>query len=56
MWLRESLDIMVNYHHVQCQKKANNLVLIKFSNGWADRQIDESDLIGHCPTNIECPI
>ena len=21
IWLRQSLDIMVSYHHVQCQKK-----------------------------------
>ena len=43
MWLRESLDIMLNYHHVQYQKKTNNLILIKFSNGWADRQIDRRE-------------
>ena len=35
-------------------------VLRKFSNGRADgqtdRQTDESDLIGRCPTNVERPI
>ena len=43
MWLRESLDIMLNYHHVQYQTKTNNLILIKFSNGWVDRQIDRRE-------------
>ena len=43
MWLRESLDIMLNYYHVQYQTKTNNLILIEFSNGWADRQIDRRE-------------
>ena len=56
IWLRQSLDIMVSYHHVQYQKKLmiqswENLV----TDGQTDRQMDESDFIGRCPTNVERP-
>ena len=50
---------MISYHHVQYQKKTNDPILRKFSdgwtNGWKDRQTDESDFIGCCPTNVEHP-
>ena len=57
IWLRQSLDIMANYHHVQVQKKLmiqswENLV----TDGRTDARTDESDFIGGCPTNVERPI
>ena len=52
IWLRQSLDIMVIYHHVQYQKKlmmqsCENLV----TDERTDRQTDESDFIGRCPSH-----
>ena len=57
IWLFQSLDIMVSYHHVQYQKKLiiqsrENLV----TDRWTDGQTNESDFIGRCPTKVECPI
>ena len=61
IWYRQSLDIMVSYHHVQYQKKLmsrswENLV----TDGPTDRrtvgQTGESDFTGRCPTNVERPI
>ena len=54
IWLRQSLDIMVRYHHVHYRKKQmiqpwENLVMSR----QADRLRDESDFIGPCPTNVE---
>ena len=54
LWLRQSLDIMVRYYHVQYQKKlmiqsGENLAM----DGQTEKQTDESDFIGHCPTNFE---
>ena len=40
LWLRQSLDVMVSYHHVQYQKKTNDLVLRKLSVGRTDGQTD----------------
>ena len=47
---------MVSYHRALYQKKImiqswENLVMY----GRTDRQTDESDLIGRCPTNVERP-
>ena len=57
IWLRQSLDIMVSYHHVQYQKKTDDPILRKLSDGQTDGQTDgqseESDFIGRCPTNVE---
>ena len=54
--LRQPLDIMVSYHHVQYQK---NLLIQSWENLKADRrtdgQTDESNFIGRCPTNVERP-
>ena len=36
IWLCQSLDIMVSYHHVQYQKKTNDPTLRKFSDGRTD--------------------
>ena len=51
---------MDSYDHVQYQRKMNDPVMKKVSDrrtdGRTDRQTDESDLIGRCPTNFECPI
>ena len=49
IWLRQSLDIMVSYHHVLYQKKLmvkswENLV----TDGETKEQMDESDFIGRC--------
>ena len=63
IWLRQSLDIMISYHHVQYQKKTNDPILRKFSDGRTDgrtgrqteRQTGENDIIGRCPTNVERP-
>ena len=55
-WLRLSLNIMVTYHHVQYQK---NLMIQSWENlerdGRTDRQMDQSDFTGRCPTNVEHP-
>ena len=48
IWLRQSLDIMVIYHHVQYQKKLTDRRM--------DAQMEESDFIGRCLTNAKCPI
>ena len=52
IWLRQSLDVTVGYDHVQNQKK---LMIQSSENLVTDRQTDESDFIGHCPTNVERP-
>ena len=57
IWLRQSLDIIVSYHHVQYQKKLTiksweNLV----TDGQTDGQTEEADFIGHSPTNVKPPI
>ena len=54
IWLHQSLDIMVSYHHVQYQKKLKiqsweNLVTDRQTNS----QTDMSDFIGHCLTDVE---
>ena len=36
IWLPQLLDIMVNFHHVQYQKKTNDPILTKFSDGRTD--------------------
>ena len=36
IWLSLSLGIMVSYHHVQYQKKTNDPILKKISDGWTD--------------------
>ena len=56
IWLRQSLEIVVSFHHVQFQKKLmiqsrENLV----TDGRTDGQTDESDFIRRCPTNVEHP-
>ena len=64
IWLRQSLDIMVSYHHVQYQKKLmiepwENLVTDRQTDRPTDRrtdgQTDDSDFIGRCPTNAKRP-
>ena len=56
IWLRQSLNIMVSYHHVQYQKK---LMIQSWENllqdGRTDRQTEKSDFIGRCLTNVERP-
>ena len=55
---------MATYNYLQYQKKNNDLILIKLSDGprygqkdrRTDGQMDESDFIGRCPTNVERPI
>ena len=41
-------------------EKTNDPILRKLSDGWMDRrtdgQMDKSDFIGHCPTNVEHPL
>ena len=59
--LRQSLDIMVRYHHVKYQKKImirswGNLVTDGRTDGRTDGQTDESGFIGQCPTNVKRPI
>ena len=61
IWLHQSLDIMVIYHHVQYQKKLmiqswENLVMDGRTDRQRDKQTGESDFIGRCPTNVERPI
>ena len=52
LWLRQSLDIMVSYHHVQYQE---NLMIQSSENLVTDGQTGESDFIGRCRTNFEQP-
>ena len=40
IWLCQSLDIMVSYHHIQYQKKTNDQILRKLSDGWTNRRMD----------------
>ena len=58
IWLRQSLEILVNYHHVQYRKN-NDPILRKLTAGrrnWqTDGQTDESDFTGRCPNNFERP-
>ena len=54
IWLRQSLDIMVSYHHVKYQKKLKiksweNLVTERQTDG----QMDTSDFRGRCLTDVE---
>ena len=61
IWLRQSLDLMLSYHHVQYQEKLmiqswENLVTDERTDGRTDGQRDESNFIGRCPTNVERPI
>ena len=54
-WLRKSLDVMVKYRDVKYQKKTNDPILKKFSDGQTDRQTkSKSDFVGRCPTDAEC--
>ena len=51
---------MLSYRHVQYQKKlmiqsCENLVTDRQTDGKADGQMEESDFIGQCPTNVEQP-
>ena len=39
IWLCQSLDITVSYHHVQYQKKTKDLILRKFSDGRGQTRI-----------------
>ena len=64
IWLRQSLDIMVSYHHGQLSsctisEKTDDPILRKLSDVGTDRQTegqtDESDSIGRRPTNVERP-
>ena len=56
IWLHQSLDAMVSYHHVQYQKK---LVIQSWESLVTDRetnrQMDNSDFIGRYLTNVERP-
>ena len=61
IWLFESLDILVSYHHEQYQEKLmihywENLVTDGRTDRQRDRQTEESDFTGRCPTNVERPI
>ena len=38
IWLSRSLDIMASYHRVQYQKKTNDPILRKLSDGRTDRR------------------
>ena len=50
---------MVSYDNVKCQRKTNDPILRKLSDGGmdgqTDRQTDESDFIGCCQTDVERP-
>ena len=36
IWLRQTLDVMASYHHIQYQKKNNDPILRKLSDGRKD--------------------
>ena len=40
IWLRQSLYVIVSYHHVQYQKKINDPILRKLSDGRTDGRTD----------------
>ena len=54
IWLRQSLNTMVSYHHVQYQKK---LLIQSWEKLVTDGQMEteESDFIERCLTNVERP-
>ena len=53
IWLCQSLDTSVSYHHVQYQKK---LMILSWENLVTDGQTDERDFIKRSPTDVEHPI
>ena len=57
--LASSVTRYHSYHHVQYQKKTNDPILRKRSDGHTDGrtdgQADESDFIGRCPANVDRP-
>ena len=60
IWLCQSLNTMVIYHHVRYQKNLmiqswENLVTVGQMDGQINRQTDKSDFIGHCSTNNDHP-
>ena len=40
IWLRQSVDIMVSYHHVKYHKKTNDPILKKFTDGGTEGRTD----------------
>ena len=52
IWLLQSLDVMVSYHHVKYQKK---LMTQSWGNLVTDGQMDKNDFIGRCRSNVEGP-
>ena len=58
--IQKSDFVKTRYHGLlsSCRitEKTNGPILRKFSNRWTDRWTDESDLIGHCSTDVKCPI
>ena len=56
LWLCQSLDIILGYHHVQYQKKLMTKRTDGRTDGQKDSQKDEINFIWHCPTNVERPI
>ena len=38
IWIRQSIDIMISYHHVQYQKKTNDPIFRQLSEGWTGRR------------------
>ena len=58
--IQKSDFVKTRYHGLlsSCRttEKTNGPILRKFSNRWTDRRTDESDLIGHCSTDVKCPI
>lgn len=61
VWLHQSLDTMIGYRHVKYQKK---LIIQSWEKLETDVRMDEqthghtdeSDFIGHCPTDVKSPI
>ena len=42
IWLSQLPNIMVSYHHVQYQKKNNDIILRKLSDGRIERQASKA--------------
>ena len=56
----KNLASLFTWYHSQLSlctisEENNYPILRKISDGWTNRQIDESDSIGCCPTNVEHP-
>ena len=54
IWVCQSLDFMISYHHVQYQKKTKDLILRKLNDGQKDGKSDGREWFHRTlSTNVE---